>query len=118
MTRSYIKHPEIKAGDKFYYLEVISPPFYETYPNGRKRRKLLCKCICGKEKVFMYDSFICKNELDRAKSCGCKHIYRNNLNAQKEDPQKVFIDTYMNNINLVQNLETLSLNYQKKITLK
>jgi hypothetical protein len=91
MTRSYIKHPEIKAGDKFYYLEVISPPFYETYPNGRKRRKLLCKCICGKEKVFMYDSFICKNELDRAKSCGCKHIYRNNLNAQKRrSPESVY----------------------------
>ena len=91
MTRQYVKHPEIKVGDKFYYLEVISPPFFETYPNGKKRKKVLCKCICGKEKVFRYDSFVCKNELDRAKSCGCKHIYRNNLNSQKRrKPESVY----------------------------
>lgn len=95
MTRSYTKHPEIKVGDKFYFLEVISPPFFETYPNGRKIKKLLCKCICGKEKIFRYDSFICKNELDRAKSCGCKHTYRNNLNSQKRrKPDSVYRYVY------------------------
>jgi hypothetical protein len=83
MNRPYIRHPEIKVGDKFYYLEVIAPPFYETYSSGRKRKKVLCRCICGKEKIFRYDSFVCKDELDRAKSCGCKHTYRNNFNAQK-----------------------------------
>lgn len=95
MTRSYIKHPEIKVGDKFYFLEVISPPFFETYPNGKKIKKLLCKCVCGKEKVFRYDSFVCKNELDRAKSCGCKHTYRNNFNAQKRrKPESVYRYVY------------------------
>lgn len=91
MPREYKRHPEIKVGDKFYYLEVISPPFYETYPNGKKRKKVLCRCICGKEKIFRYDSFLCKNELDRAKSCGCKHTYRNNFNAQKRrNPESVY----------------------------
>lgn len=91
MSRNYTRHPEIKVGDKFYYLEVISPPFFETHPNGKKRKKLLCKCICGKEKIFRYDSFVCKNELDRAKSCGCKHTYRNNLNSQKRrKPESVY----------------------------
>ena len=91
MSRPYTKHPEIKVGDKFHHLEVISPPFYETYPSGRKRKKVLCKCICGTEKIFLYDSFVCKNELDRAKSCGCNHIYRNNFNAQKKrKPESVY----------------------------
>lgn len=91
MSRSYTRHPEIKVGDKFHYLEVVSPPFYETYPSGRKRKKVLCKCICGTEKIFLYDSFVCKNELDRAKSCGCMHIYRNNFNAQKRrKPESVY----------------------------
>ena len=91
MTRPYIKHPEIKVGDKFYYLEVISDPFFEICSSGKKRKKLLCKCVCGTEKVFRYDSFVCKNELDRAKSCGCKHIYRNNLNSQKRrKPESVY----------------------------
>jgi hypothetical protein len=91
MSRNYTRHPEITVGDKFYYLEVISPPFFEIYPSGRKRKKVLCRCICGKEKVFRYDSFVCKNELDRAKSCGCKHIYRNNFNAQKRrKPESVY----------------------------
>jgi len=91
MPRPYTKHPEIKVGDKFHHLEVISPPFYETYPSGRKRKKVLCKCICGTEKIFLYDSFVCKNELDRAKSCGCNHIYRNNFNAQKKrKPESVY----------------------------
>jgi hypothetical protein len=95
MSRNYTRHPEIKVGDKFYYLEVISPPFFETYPNGKKRKKVLCKCICGKEKIFRYDSFVCKNELDRAKSCGCKHTYRNNFNAQKRrKPESVYRYTY------------------------
>ena len=90
MSRSYTKHPEIKVGDKFYFLEVISPPFFEIDLSGKKRKKVLCKCICGKEKVFRYDSFTCKNELDRAKSCGCKHTYRNNLNAQnRRKPESV-----------------------------
>jgi len=91
MSRNYTRHQEIKVGDKFYFLEVISPPFFGTYPNGKKRKKLLCRCICGKEKVFRYDSFVCKNELDRAKSCGCKHTYRNDFNAQKRrKPESVY----------------------------
>lgn len=91
MPRPYVKHPEIKVGDKFYYLEVISPSFYETCSSGKKRKKLLCKCVCGKTKVFRYDSFFCKNELDRAKSCGCKHTYRNNLNSQnRRKPESVY----------------------------
>ena len=95
MTRQYTKHPEIKVGDKFYYLEVIAPPFHEVYSNGKKIKKVSCKCICGKEKIFRYDSFVCKNELDRAKSCGCKHIYRNNLNAQKRrKPESVYRHIY------------------------
>ena len=91
MSRPYTKHPEIKVGDKFYHLEVISLPFFEIYPSGKKRKKLLCKCVCGTEKVFRYDSFVCKNELDRAKSCGCKHTYRNNFNSQKRrKPESVY----------------------------
>ena len=53
MSNTYTKHPEIKVGDKFYYLEVISQPFYETYPSGRKRKKVLCKCVCGNTKCFL-----------------------------------------------------------------
>lgn len=91
MSKKYTKHPEIKVGDKFYHLEVISPPFFETHSNGKKRKKLLCRCVCGIEKVFRYDSFVCKNEIDRAKSCGCKHTYRNNFNAQKRrKPESVY----------------------------
>ena len=72
-------------------MKLLHILFFETYPSGKKRKKVLCKCICGKEKVFRYDSFVCKNELDRAKSCGCKHIYRNNLNSQKRrKPESVY----------------------------
>jgi hypothetical protein len=91
MSKVYNKQPKVEVGDKFYYLEVIAPPFYETYPSGRKRKKLLCRCICGKEQTFIYDGFFCKDEKERTKSCGCKHIYRNNLNSQaRRKPESVY----------------------------
>jgi hypothetical protein len=91
MPNTYTKHPEIKVGDKFYYLEVISQPFYETYPSGRKRKKVLCKCVCGNTKSFLCESFTCKNELDRAKSCGCTKTFVNGINAQKRrKPESVY----------------------------
>ena len=91
MSNTYTKHPEIKVGDKFYYLEVISQPFYETYPSGRKRKKVLCKCVCGNTKSFLCESFTCKNELDRAKSCGCTKTFVNGINAQKRrKPESVY----------------------------
>ena len=91
MSNTYIKHPEIKVGDKFYYLEVISQPFYESYPSGRKRKKVLCKCVCGNTKSFLCESFTCKNELDRAKSCGCTKTFVNGINAQKRrKPESVY----------------------------
>lgn len=95
MSNTYTKHPEIKVGDKFYYLEVISQPFYETYPSGRKRKKVLCKCVCGNTKSFLCESFICKNELDRAKSCGCTKTFVNGINAQKRrKPESVYRYVY------------------------
>jgi hypothetical protein len=91
MSNTYTKHPEIKVGDKFYYLEVISQPFYESYPSGRKRKKVLCKCVCGNTKSFLCESFTCKNELDRAKSCGCTKTFVNGVNAQKRrKPESVY----------------------------
>ena len=91
MSNTYTKHPEIKVGDKFYYLEVISQPFYESYPSGRKRKKVLCKCVCGNTKSFLCESFTCKNELDRAKSCGCTKTFVNGINAQKRrKPESVY----------------------------
>jgi len=90
-----MKHPELKVGDKFYNLEVISKPFYETYSSGRKRKKVLCKCSCGNIKSFLCESFVCKNELDRAKSCGCTKRFVNGINAQKRrKPESVYRYVY------------------------
>ena len=91
MTNSHTKHPKVNVGDRFYNLEVIAPPFYETYPNGRKRKKVLCRCICGKEKTFLCEGFFCKVETERTKSCGCMHIHRNTTNSQKRRrPESVY----------------------------
>ncbi len=95
MTRPYTKYPEIKVGDKFYFLEVISPPFFEQYPDGKKRKRIQCKCICGNIKVFRYDSFNDKDEKARPKSCGCKNRERNILNSQKRrSPESVYRYVY------------------------
>lgn len=83
MERQHTKSRELKVGDKIYFLEIVAPPTYKIYPNGRKRKQVLCKCVCGNTKTFLYENLTCKNELDRAKSCGCMNHIRNYKNAQK-----------------------------------
>ena len=53
--------------EKYHRLEVIKEVEPKIYPNGRKLKRVLCKCECGNEKVINLHSI--KKGL--TKSCGC-----------------------------------------------
>lgn len=67
MPQKFSVH-ELKIGDKFGYLEVVSEHWIE--PNRGHRRVVKCKCICGKEKIILTS-----NLLRNTRSCGCKTAY-------------------------------------------
>lgn len=58
---------EINAGKVFKRLTVIKEIAPRIRNNGKPRRVLLCKCICGKEKEILFQSFT----IGRVASCGC-----------------------------------------------
>lgn len=62
-------------GEKFYNLTVIdNKDLYIDRPSGR-RTAVLCKCVCGKEKLLELKNFTSKDPKYRAKSCGCNSYY-------------------------------------------
>lgn len=64
-----MKSLDIKQGDKFGRLTVIKEVEPYIPPCGKKARKFLCKCVCGKE-VFVVLQNLRNN---RTTSCGCYH---------------------------------------------
>ena len=53
--------------EKYHRLEVIKEVEPKVYPNGRKIKKVLCKCDCGNEKILFLDAI----KRGTTKSCGC-----------------------------------------------
>jgi hypothetical protein len=72
---------ELRPGTKVNSLTVLSelPPRLRS--NGRPRRVLLCKCVCGIEKEILFQSLT----VGRVVSCGChqRMIVKNGRHALK-----------------------------------
>ena len=69
-----MKKIEIKKGEKFGRLTVLEEIESSHFPNQYPRRRFLCRCECGKEKVFILEHL----KSGRSLSCGCyrKEIIR------------------------------------------
>jgi hypothetical protein len=59
-------------GKRFNRLTILSdkPPY--VYKGGRKKKQVLCKCDCGKEKIILLENVTS----GKSKSCGCFNIDR------------------------------------------
>lgn len=74
--RRYTAHP----GDTFDYLTIIKE-VKPRYYNGKKHRRVLCKCVCGKETdVSLYTLLH-----GRVHSCGCKRVDSIRENMKKKN---------------------------------
>lgn len=62
-----MKKIEIKKGEKFGRLTVLEEIDSSHFPNQHPRRRFLCRCECGKEKVFILEHL----KSGRSLSCGC-----------------------------------------------
>lgn len=60
-----MKRIEIKEGERFGHLVVVKETERHLYPNGKTRRRFLCKCDCGNETTVTINKF------NITKSCGC-----------------------------------------------
>ena len=65
-----MKKIEIKIGERFGMLTVIEEPFSVTSPSGQKKRKVKCRCDCGKETVVFLDLI----RRGHTCSCGCYSV--------------------------------------------
>jgi hypothetical protein len=79
-------------GQKFYDLIVLDDTIeFKIEPSGRKKRSVLCKCICGKTKLIPLGNLYDKRETAKAKSCGCTKKFVNGINAQsRRKPESVY----------------------------
>tara|TARA_R110000822_G_scaffold244175_1_gene372931 strand:- start:221 stop:745 length:525 start_codon:yes stop_codon:yes gene_type:complete len=57
---------QVNKGDKFNKLEVVEELERHIYPNGKTRRKFLCKCDCGNKTIVLINKL-----KTTTKSCGC-----------------------------------------------
>lgn len=77
------KPAKINTGDRYGRLVILKEVENTA---GNYKRKVLCKCDCGTEKVFFLDSLLRKNTT----SCGCKvkenaRIHQKNLDKKRID---------------------------------
>ena len=79
-------------GQEFYNLVVLDDTVqFKIEPSGRKKRSVLCKCICGKTKLIPLGNLYDKRETARSKSCGCTKKFINGINAQsRRKPESVY----------------------------
>lgn len=89
MTRKNYCVPPI--GEKINNLTVIdNTEMYINYTSG-KRRGVLCKCICGKEKLISLSKLTTTNIKKRVKSCGCNSYYPGQpKNALRNNPDSIY----------------------------
>ena len=57
----------IQVGEKFNKLTIIKEIDSHIYPNGQKRRKFLCLCVCGNMAYVLINNLFNGNTT----SCGC-----------------------------------------------
>lgn len=62
-----MKKEEIRIGEKFGRLTVLEEIDSSNFPNKRPRRRVLCRCECGREKVVILQHL----KEGRTMSCGC-----------------------------------------------
>ena len=62
-----MKKIEVKIGDRYGRLVIISEPFSVKSPSGQSKRKVLCRCDCGNEKEYFLDLIRRRH----TSSCGC-----------------------------------------------
>lgn len=87
-TKSLILVHDILPGEKFGNLTIIKQDFRHlgTKPI-RKRARFLCRCTCGKEKVFVGNDLL----NGKTKGCGCgkvNHLKRMNENRKNKYKKK------------------------------
>jgi len=88
----YKRNLTVFKGQKFYDLIVVDDTIqFKIEPSGRKKRSVLCKCVCGKTKLIPLANLYDKRETAKAKSCGCTKKFVNGINAQKRrKPESVY----------------------------
>lgn len=82
---------KINIGDKFGRLKIVREAEEYVIPSGEKKRRFLCKCICGTEKTVRLDHLKSGN----TKSCGCFNIEKvreRRINYEKSSEYKAFHD--------------------------
>lgn len=62
-----IRNEKIESGRKFNRLTIINEVEKHILPSGKKARRFLCECECGKEKEVLLDHL----KRGKIKSCGC-----------------------------------------------
>lgn len=89
-----LKYPP-QVGEKYFNLTVVdNSEAYVDYKSGR-RRAVLCKCVCGTEKLVTVSSLLNKHHHKRAKSCGCNAYYPGqSVNVLKNNPDKAYWEMY------------------------
>lgn len=88
---------EIKVGDVFGKLTVISEAEKLVLPSGQKNRAILCKCECGNEKVIRLLHLV----RGRIKTCGCsseKHNLSNKplYRCWRSIKERCYLKSYIN----------------------
>lgn len=80
------KRLEVKKGDQYGRLTVFKELETIVKPNGERKRKFLCNCICGNTKeVFLHDL-----RSGHVMSCGC---LRKELTVKKNKKNNVYVFT-------------------------
>ena len=79
MKKRIINKKEIKTGDRFFRIKILSETKPSITPGGTIRRRFLCQCDCGKKwSVAMADL-----RSGDTKSCGCLKIDRSKKRLTK-----------------------------------
>ncbi len=65
-----IRNEKIENGRKFNRLTIINELEKHIQPSGKKARRFLCKCECGKEKEVLLQHI----KSGKIKSCGCYNV--------------------------------------------
>ena len=80
-----------QVGEKIFNLTVIdNSEQYLNYTSGRIRG-ILCKCVCGKQKLIALSKLVSTKSKKLAKSCGCNSYYPGQpRNASRNNPDSPY----------------------------
>lgn len=91
------KETEVKIGDTYGRLTIISEVFYKDFPSGQRAKFVDCECSCGKIKTIRLSQLTSPKR--PTISCGCYQVERS-----KEQAEILEIGRKFNRLSIVENL--------------